>query len=319
MPADPRGGWFRVYSRQVLHHSKFKTLTHAELGAWLDLRAAVDMLGGEPLPDRTEALLRLRRRTKQAGKILDRLIAVRLLDVLEDGAIQIHDIEEHDRRYPSDAPERVKDRVTRHRAKRNGVTPPPRNEDETKPTRARLEAESDTEAEAEQETAARLLGLDSADDPLTLVCQLVMSSSPIEDKEFRAKVDGQVGRFGKEWTAAAYRQAHSDLLEDGKRPRQWDMSRVAEVHLAGWTRAEELRQVEAQHKAEQEEREAQQVVLTPEERERQELMRRAVGVWIRGGRKGEVPQQVDELKAWLDENEPRETLERHGIPVEVEA
>lgn len=301
MPADPRGGWFRVYSRQVLHHPKFKSLSHAEIGAWVDIRAAVDMLGGEALPDRTEAILRLRRRTRNPVKILDRLIEVRLLDVLEDGSIQIHDLEEHDRRYPSDAPEKVKARVNKHRAaKRNDVTPDERNEDETKPTRARLEAEPDTESDAEPDAPS---GLPSSDDPLTIVCELVMSSGPIDDKEFKAKIDGQTRRFGKAWVTAAYRQAYQDILKDGKRPRQWDMSRMAEVHLAGWTRAEELRQIEAQHKAEEEERESRQAVeLSPEERERQELMRRAVGVWIRGGRKGEVPQDIDGLRTWLDEN-----------------
>ena len=301
MPVDPRGGWFRVYSRQVLHHPKFKSLSHAELGAWMDIRAAVDMMGGEPMPDRTEAILRLRRRTRNPVKILDRLIEVRLLDVLDDGSIQIHDLEEHDRRYPSDAPEKVKARVTKHREKkRNDVSPEDGNEDETKPTRARLEAESDTEAEAEPPS-----GLPSSDDPLTSVCELVMSSGPIDDKEFKAKIDGQTRRFGKEWTTAAYRQAYKDIIAEGKRPRQWDMSRLAEVHLAGWTRAEELRQIEAQHKAEEAEREARQaavVELTPEERERQELMRRAVGVWIRGGRKGEVPQDLEGLRAWLEQN-----------------
>lgn len=303
MPVDPRGGWFRVYSRQVLHHPKFKGLSHAELGAWMDVRAAVDMMGGEPLPDRTEAILRLRRRTKNPGKILDRLIEVRLLDVLEDGSIQIHDLEEHDRRYPSDAPEKVKARVTKHRdRKRNDVTPDDRNDNETKPTRARLEAEPDTDADAEPEPPS---GLPASDDPLTIVCELVMSSGPIDDKEFKAKIDGQTRRFGKEWVTAAYRQAYQDILADGKRPRQWDMSRLAEVHLAGWTRAEELRQIEAQHQREEEERAARLAAveeMTPEERERQELMRRAVGVWIRGGRKGQVPEDLEGLRTWLEQN-----------------
>lgn len=303
MPADPRGGWFRVYSRQIVHHPKFRALSHAEVGAWLDIRAAVDMLGGEPLPDRTEAILRLRRRTKNPSRLLDRLIEVRLLDVLDDGSIGIHDLDEHDRRYPSDAPERVKQRVQKHRSeKRNDVTSRKRNEDETKPTRARLEAEADTEAEAEPDAPR---GLPSSDDPLTIVCELVMSSAPIDDKEFRAKVDGQTRRFGKEWTTAAYRQAAQDMLSEGKRPRQWDLSRLAEVHLAGWTRAEELRQIEAQHRREEEERAARAAAveeLTPEERERQELMRRAVGVWVRGGRRGKVPEEIEELRTWLAQN-----------------
>jgi hypothetical protein len=304
MPTDPRGGWFRIYSRQVLHHDKFRVLSHAELGAWLDLRAAVDMLGGEPLPDRTEAILRLRRRTKSPTKMLDCLIAVRLLDVNEDGSIGIHDLDEHDRRYPSDAPERIRERVTRHRTRRNGVTPPS-NEDETKPTRARLDTEAESDTEADTDRAARQLGLNGEDDPLTVICSLVMSASPIEDLEYRAKVDGQVRRFGKSWVTAAYRQAYSDVIASGKRPRQWDLSRFAEVHLAEWTRSEELRQVEDQHRRETEEREQQTAVeLPPEEKERQSLMRRAVRTWIRGGRKGKVPEKVDELREWIAANDP---------------
>jgi hypothetical protein len=309
MPADPRGGWFRIYSRQVLHHDKFRALSHAELGAWLDLRAAVDMLGGLPLPDRTEAMLRLRRRTRNPGKMLDRLIEVRLLDVDPDGAIGIHDLDEHDRRYPSDDPGRIRERVTRHRSKRNedgtsgnGVT----NEDETKPTRARADTDSEAEVDTEADTdgAARLLGLNGEDDPLTVICSLVLSAAPIEDADYRAKVDGQVRRFGKEWVNAAYRQAYKDIVDSGKRPRQWDLSRFAEVHLAGWTRSEELRQVEEQERREAEERQQQQAVeLPPEERERQSLMRRAVRAWISGGRKGKVPEQVDELRSWLEQNE----------------
>ena len=32
------------------------------------------------------------------------------------------------------------------------------------------------------------------------------------------------------------------------------------------------------------------------------LIRRAVGVWIKGGRKGKVPDKVDELREWLTQN-----------------
>lgn len=307
MPADSRGGWFRVYSRQVLQHPKFKDLSHAELGAWLDIRAAVDLMDGQPLADRTEALLRLRRRTKKPGLLLDALIAVELLDELEDGGIAIHDLADHDRRYPSDAPEAVKKRVTKHRQKRNDVTQNDGNEDVTEPrAREQTRAESDTESEADTETAAALLGLETSDDPLTVICSLLMTSGPIEDKEFRAKVDDQTRRYGKEWVVAAYRQAYADIVAAGNRPRQWDMRKLAEVHVAAWTRAEELGKIEAQHAAEEAERAARQaeaVDLTPEERERQELTRKAVGIWIRGGRKGEVPQDIEGLREWIEANQ----------------
>jgi hypothetical protein len=146
------------------------------------------------------------------------------------------------------------------------------------------------------------VSLPGEDDPLTIICQLVMSAAPIEDKEFRTKVDDQVRRYGADWVTAAYRQAHSETIEAGNRPRQWELRKTAEVHLAARTRAEELRQVEEQHRAEQAEREKPRPTSTPEEQERQSLMRKAVGVWIRGGRKGEVPEDVDGLRAWLDQN-----------------
>ena len=316
MPADPRGGWFRVYSRQVVQHEKFRGLSHAELGAWLDLRAAVDLLGGMPMADRTEALLRLRRRTRNPSKLLDRLIGVRLLDVLPDGGIAIHDLDEHDRRTASDDPARIRERVARYRKKDgNGVTSETvtalHRNDVTKPPRARAEqsrAETDTEAEAEPDAdaAARLLGVNGSSDPLTIICGLVMSAKPIEDAEYRTKVDAQTRRFGKEWVTAAYRQAYADMVAENRRPRQWDLSRIAEVHLAEWTRAEELRQVEAQHQREEAEREARRaasVELSDDDRERQSLIRRAVGIWVRGGRKGTVPEKVDELRAWIADNE----------------
>lgn len=297
MAADPRGRWFRVYSRQVLQHDKFRDLSHAELGAWLDLRAAVDLID-EPLADRTEAVLRLRRRTKSPAKLLNRLIECRLIDVLDDGRLAIHDLDDHDGRAPSDDPERIRERVARHRASRNGVTSPLPVTDVTALRGDREEKRGDADADA----AARLLGLNGEDDPLTVICSLIQSASPIEDKEFRAKVDDQTRRYGKEWVTAAYRQAYADAIEAGNRPRQWDLRKAAEVHLAAWTRAEELRQVEAQHAAEMAEREQAMKPVSPEEQERQELTRKAVGVWIRGGRKGDVPEDVDGLRSWLAVN-----------------
>lgn len=305
MPADPRGRWFRVYSRQVLQHPKFKDLSHAELGAWLDLRSAVDLLDGEPMADRTEAVLRLRRRTKNPTRLIDRLIAVRLVDELPNGSLAIHDLGDHDKRTPSDEPEAIRARVTKHRAKKgNDVTDAEGNDVTSTPTRARGEAEQnrgDEEADAEADPV--LPGLPADDDPLTIICQLLMSTAPIEDKEYRTKVDEQVRRYGKEWVTAAYRQAHHDLVESGDRPKRWDMKRGAEVHLAGWARAEELRLVEEQRLLEEAEANREPVEQTPEERERQTLMRKAIGIWIRGGRKGKVPESVDELRTWIDANQ----------------
>lgn len=300
MPADPRGRWFRVYSRQVLQHPKFKDLSHAELGAWLDLRSAVDLLDGEPLADRTEATLRLRRRTKNPARLIDRLIAVRLLDEQPDGSLAIHDLDEHDRRYPSDEPQAIRARVAKHRAKSNDVTGLEGNDVTSTPTRARGEKE-ENRGEKEKDADPAAMDLPDTDDPLTIICQLLMSTAPIEDKEFRTKVDDQTRRYSKEWVTAAYRQAYQDTIESGSRPRQWDLRKMAEVHLAAWTRAEELRAVDEQRRREEAEQ-VEPVEQTPEERERQDLMRKAIGIWIRGGRKGKVPESVDELRSWVEAN-----------------
>ena len=99
MANDPRGRWFRVYARQVRQHPKFRRLTYAELGAWTELRAAAEMLDGEPFVDRADALLVLQRREKSRTKctrLLDRLVDVRLLDE-DDRGVGIHDLEDHDR------------------------------------------------------------------------------------------------------------------------------------------------------------------------------------------------------------------------------
>lgn len=122
MTTDPRGRWFRVYARQVRQHRKFRDLTCLELGAWTVLRSEAELRDRAIIADRAEALLVLRRRkVPRPAVVLDRLVGLTLFDVLDDGAIAVHDREDHDRpKFPSDDPEKVKDRVQRHReSKRN--------------------------------------------------------------------------------------------------------------------------------------------------------------------------------------------------------
>lgn len=122
MTTDPRGRWFRVYARQVRQHPKFRDLNVTQLGAWLVLRAEAELRDGECFTDRAEALLILRRRhTPRPAGMLDGLVALTLFDVLEDGRITVHDRADHDRQpYPSDDPEKVRERVRRHRSKDSG-------------------------------------------------------------------------------------------------------------------------------------------------------------------------------------------------------
>jgi hypothetical protein len=290
---DHRGSWFRVYSRQVIVHPKFRALTYTELGAWVALRSEADLLGGVPFPDRRAAIQALARKKGPSAKILDRLIDLRLLDVGEDGSIAIHDLSDHDRpAYPSDSKEARRDRKQQSRQSSRAVTT-----EVTTPAHARGEERrgEETRQEAEQSAGA----LPDENDPLTVICQLLVSASPIEDKKYRAKVDDQTRRYGAEWVIGAYRQAFHDFVEESERPSRWDLLHHAEKHLAGWTRAEELRREEAERKRE----EVPTRELTPEEFARQELMRKAIGIWVRGGRQGEVPTDVDQLEEWIAQNE----------------
>lgn len=207
----------------------------------------------------------------------------------------------------------VPERMARLRAKKAGRTPPvtpPVTVPDTVPvTTPRLaEAVSGDGKPIAASGGGDVLALPDENDPLTIICQLVMSASPIEDADFRAKVDDQSRRYTDEWVIAAYRKAHAEIIEAGGRPKHWQLRQRAEVTLAAWTRAEELKKADAEHRRAQAERE--EIVqrteeMTPEEVERQALIRKAIGIWIRGGRKGKVPEAVDELRDWIEANEGR--------------
>jgi hypothetical protein len=122
MKQDERGRWFRVYARQIRDHDKFRNLNVVELGAWTALRSEAELRDRAIIPDRAEAVLLLRRRrTPRPSSVFDRLVDLRLFDVDEDGRVTVHDRKDHDRpEYPSDDPEKVRERVRRHRQKGEG-------------------------------------------------------------------------------------------------------------------------------------------------------------------------------------------------------
>ena len=116
--------WFKVHSGKVKTHQKFRALDNAALGAWMRIRAEVDILDGEPLPDRDYADAVAQ---GDHGSV-ERLIDVGLLDLCDDGAVAIHDLDDWGRVghvKPSDSPERVTERVRRHRERQrqNAETP----------------------------------------------------------------------------------------------------------------------------------------------------------------------------------------------------
>lgn len=121
---DPRGTWFRVYSRAVRQHVKFRDLTLSELGAWLVLRSEADLMQADRFADRREALLLLSRHedVNPSGTALEKLLAVGLLDELPDGGIAIHDLADHHRQqYPSDSAEATRLRKAAERERKGTV------------------------------------------------------------------------------------------------------------------------------------------------------------------------------------------------------
>lgn len=114
---EDRGRWYRVYPRSIEEHPKFRSLIGVELGAWTALRSAAELRDRAMIQDRAEAVLILRRRKiPRPAAMLDRLIALALFDADDAGRISVHDRADHDRqKFPSDDPEKVRDRVRRHR------------------------------------------------------------------------------------------------------------------------------------------------------------------------------------------------------------
>lgn len=114
-----KANWFPVQAAAVSNHPKFRHLSHAELGMWLDLRASAELLGGEPFVDMAAVVHVLTARSPRAmaARGAARLVEAKLLDVLEDERVAIHDIGDHSGRYPSEEPEATRTRKRDSRAR----------------------------------------------------------------------------------------------------------------------------------------------------------------------------------------------------------
>lgn len=138
--------WFTIHG-SLRDHRKWLALGPIERGAWISLM----LIGhtGEPrwqLGDRETVILLLRRDGfEDPGPVLDRLLAVQVLDEF-DGLIGIHDADDWQRK-PSDAPEAVKKRVQKHRAPRGDTTGNAEQRGET-PTGQDRQTEEEEEEEA---------------------------------------------------------------------------------------------------------------------------------------------------------------------------
>lgn len=172
MTRDERGRWFRVYARQVRQHPKFRGLNMTQLGAWLTLRSEAELRDGAVFTDRAEAALMLKRRgCPRPAAMVDGLIALRLFDERDDGALEVHDRADHDRQtFPSDDPDAVKERVQRHRKRKRNEDVTSRNDSETTPVRAPSGAGADSSSvsdEGESEGESTPSGWDAVDSVVT--------------------------------------------------------------------------------------------------------------------------------------------------------
>jgi hypothetical protein len=141
--------------------------------------------------------------------------------------------------------------------------------------------------------------LPDENDGATLACRLLPDGGRwLSDREYVAAWDDLDHRFG-DWVAEELRAAYESLLPEG-RVRAWDLKKTTEMRLAERNRALEL----AREKARQE-RDEERVpkTLTPEERERSELARRAVHLWLKNPSGEPVPEGFDALKTWVERRE----------------
>lgn len=294
---DERGRWFRVYARQLSHHDKFRHLTGLELGAWLALRSEAELRDSALIADRADAVLILRRRKiPRSRAVLEHLIGLRLFDVGEDGTIAVHDRADHDRpTYPSDEAEAVTERKRKSRA----VTTRDMNGHDT---RARVQQADPAPANSLQQ-ADPAAGLPADGDSATVACRMFMDGGRwLGDPEYVKGWEEMDRRYSSEWVQEELTPAYAELLARGK-VRPWDLKRMTDLRCAERSRSEEKERQkleEERQRARMEELAGKRVALTAEERERQDLMRRAIRTWKESGMVGDVPTDVNELRGWLE-------------------
>lgn len=302
MTPDPRGRWFRVYARQVRQHPKFRDLNVTQLGAWLVLRSEAELRDGACFTDRAEAILTLRRRhTPRPAAMLDGLVALTLFDVGTDGTLTVHDRQDHDRStFPSDDPEKVKERVRKHRQKKaettDGNDETNRYEESNDSPRARAHsgAGADSVSTSDSDGGSGGDGVpDDWDAP-----DAVVAYNEVTGRYPSQKVIEWLNRMSNdhpdEAIARVLGEQYADddnlgtLLSRTDTALKLDQHRRNKADERARARAKALG--EAPHR--QKEREA-----TPEERERAELQRQAIGIGLKMGVK--VPTDPAEVRKFV--------------------
>lgn len=296
--SDDRGRWFRVYPRMVKQHPKFRDLNGAELGSWMALRSECELRDGAALDDGAEAVLILRRRrVPRPRAVFDRLVELRLFDVTLEGKVLVHDRDDHDRpKFPSDDRDKAAERQRRSRASRA------RHD-----THAGDQQAEPATASSIQPAAPARVGLPAEDDSATLACRKFLNGGTwLSNDEYVAAWDDMDRRFTQEWVQAEIDPAYAELFASKSKVRPWDLQHRVEFRCAERTRLEERRREktqEARDRAATEALRAKAEAATEEEKRKAEIVRRAVGLWIKNRPNEPVPDDFDELQAWLERNE----------------
>ena len=320
-----KGRWFRVYARQVREHPKFRDLSGLELGAWTALRAEAELRDRATFIDRDEAVLVLRRRgIPRPGAMLNRLLGLRLFDLSEDGAVVVHDREDHDR---GDQPtEQQKHRRDHRRSEPNEgcgwclverwdrasgphgawvdspvVVDSPQIVASGLPQQA-APASSPSNSQQPQPPAT---ALPAEEDSATIACRMLMDSGKwLTNREYVQEWEALDKRFG-DWVIPEIQPAYAELFATGK-VKPWDLKREVERRLAERTRAIELGQEQARAEAANREIEEGQRRIreaTPEEKERADYQRRAIAIGLRLG--VQVPTDPAKVREFVEEHSPR--------------
>ena len=304
-----KGRWFRVYARQVREHEKFRPMSALELGAWLVLRAEAELRDKAMFPDLEEAVLVLkRRRCPNPKAMVQRMVALRLFDVADDGSLVVHDRADHDRpQYPSDSPEAVAERKRKSRASESGHEDVTTRDDDSHDTHAGVQPQPTHAATANSQPPQPTGdGLPAADDSATKACQMFLNGGRwLGDREYVEAWDDMDRRFGKEWVQSEIQPSYQRLYSENPKVKPWALKQAVELALAARVRQDEIERERAQSEAARAERkrmDERAAAATEEEKERATITRRAVGLWLKRRPADPVPTDFDELKQWLDEN-----------------
>lgn len=303
MTTDPRGRWFRVYARQIRQHPKFRDLNGLELGAWTALRSEAELRDSATFVDRADALLVLRRRrVPRPAAMLDKMVALGLFDVRDDGSIGVHDREDHDRpRYPSDDPDKVRERVQKHRDSRSNE---PGNDDET----TRYENSNDTHVRAPESGAGAASDSLSDEEPSRAredelpegwdAPDAIVAYHQITGRYPSDKVIEWLNRLSNDHPEEAIirflAEQYAENPNLGTLLSRTETALKLDLHRR--EKADQRARAQARAKAEepyrQREREA-----TPEERERAKLQQQAIRIGLRLGIP--VPTEADEVRKFV--------------------